>query len=129
MEPRQLELPSPTTQLELALEFQPPTRYRLGIYESPLQWSGEYVRVALVDQTDENMRVRLQQDYLPFAHAGTEFEVRLTGFPQALKMTLPEIVRDQSNWTSSLWTLEGQFVGYGILGTKEKMKDTMNRTS
>lgn len=118
----QLELNFPGSQLELPLEHQPPTKYNLRIYESTLQLSGDYLRVTLLEQTEERIRLRFQQDYPPFVRAGTELEVRQTELQRVLGITLLEILAEKDCWASSLWTQEGQYVGMGILGTKEKLE-------
>lgn len=106
------------SQLELNL----PEKYYLGIYEDSLKWGGYSVPVTILEVADDMIKLRLEQDYASLAKVGAKIELRQTEFQKALGMTLPKALKDQSNWVSSLWDLEGQFVGYGILGTKEKLR-------
>ena len=103
------------------LELHFPVIYHLGIYESALRWSGQSVPVTILEESDNRMRVRLERDYASLAQAGMELQVCRTSFQETLEMTLQQAVADRNIWANSLWTLEGQFIGYGILGTKEKL--------
>ncbi|MBI2103120.1 hypothetical protein HYT55_04725 [Candidatus Woesearchaeota archaeon] len=114
-----------TQQLELPF----PTTYHLGIYESVLSWRGTNVPITIIESGQDIMRVRLERDYAPLTKAGMEIEVHSTGFQRTLGMSLTDTLTDENRWTSSLWTPEGQFLGYGILGTKEKLKGAIKRTS
>lgn len=112
-------LPSPPPSPPLVVI---PPRFYLGIYESPLSWNGTSARVRIVSETDDLIRVQLQQNYPPFGTVGTELDLRQTEFQRAVGMTLPSTISDKRNWTSSLWTPSGEFVSYAILGIEEKLK-------
>ena len=71
MEPSQLELP-----------FSP--QYYLGIYESPLRWSGYSVPITTLSEGNECLTIRLEQDYHPVAVRGAEFRIRLSPFQKIL---------------------------------------------
>ncbi len=103
------------------LQFNFPAIYHLGIYESGLRWSGDSVPVTILGETSARVRVRLERDYAALVKAGTELEVRQTELQRVLGVTLQEILTDKDRWTTSLWNSEGEFVGYGVLGTKEKL--------
>ncbi len=108
--------------MEDQLQFNFPVIYHLGIYESALRWSGNSVPVTILEETSARVRVRLERDYASLAAAGTELEVRQTELQRVLGVTLAGMIADKDTWASSVWTMDGQYVSMGILGTKEGLK-------
>lgn len=103
------------------LEFDFPKRYYIGIYESPLRWSGKSVPITILEERDDLMRIRVERAYDPLIATGTILEVRSSGIAKVMGITPPEALLEERNWASSLWTLEGDYMGSGILGTKGKL--------
>ena len=106
--------------MEEQLELTFPAIYHLGIYESVLKWSGYSVPVTILEETSERIKVRLERDYSSLALVGTELEVRQTELQRVLGVTLAETLTGKDRWASSVWTVDGQYLSMGILGTKEK---------
>ncbi|MBS3169150.1 hypothetical protein J4210_01590 [Candidatus Woesearchaeota archaeon] len=109
MEPSQLELP-----------FSP--QYYLGIYESPLRWSGYSVPITTLSEGNECLTIRLEQDYQPLAARGMELEIHSSLFQQIIGLTLSDIVKDTTLRAVQLWSAEGQWIGHCVVGTKEKLR-------
>ncbi|MBI4152857.1 hypothetical protein HY495_04045 [Candidatus Woesearchaeota archaeon] len=107
MEPSQLELPFPA-------------QYYLGIYESALHWSGRSVPITTLSENDEYMTICLERDYQPLAARGTRLEIRPSPFQQLIGLTLSDIVKDTTTWAVELRSREGEWIGHGVVGTKEK---------